>query len=155
MPRMFSTCSTLFVRLSMWVYQLSSSEICFTLYDKRGRIVTLLYHLPSFYTEIKSLRLIDAKPKEYDYCCHAIFNLGVAFVFSPWQSPSKLGVAHLAYRKRWLRLRFLAMAELKQVWLCSSGLTKTLHCLPRIISKWQQSSRSHYTPLCHILILHQ
>ena len=64
-----------FIRLSTWIYLLSSSEICFTLYDKRGRNVTLLYHLPSFYTEKISLRLIDAKPKGYNLCCHTILNL--------------------------------------------------------------------------------
>ena len=48
-----------------------------------------------------------------------------AHLFSPWQSPSKLGSAHLAYRKGWTqRPPFLAMAELKQAWLCSFGLSK-------------------------------
>jgi hypothetical protein len=92
--------------------------------------------------------------------------LALTHLFSPWQSSSKLGSAHLAYRKRsltrtfsrhgraqaslalliWLienvRLRapFLAMAELKQAWLCSFGLSKTfkkrnLHGKPLVSKK--------------------
>ena len=32
--------------------------------------------------------------------------LAFAHLFSPWQSSSKLGSAHLAYRKRWLSRTF-------------------------------------------------
>ena len=52
-----------------------SSEICFTLYDKRVAFVTIVYHLSLFYSEKISLRLIDAKPKGYNLCCHTILNL--------------------------------------------------------------------------------
>ena len=38
------------------------------------------------------------------------------------------------------KARFLAMAELKQAWLCSSGLTKTFLFKARFLP-WQSSSK--------------
>ena len=52
-----------------------TSTVLFFFYDKRVAFVTFLYHLSSFYTENKSLRLIDTKPKGYNICCYAILNL--------------------------------------------------------------------------------
>ena len=52
-----------------------TSTVLFFFYDKRVEFVTFLYHLSSFYTENKSHRLIDAKPKGYNICCYAILNL--------------------------------------------------------------------------------
>ena len=52
-----------------------TSTVLFFFYDKRVAFVTFLYHLSSFYTEKKSHRLIDAKPKGYNICCYAILNL--------------------------------------------------------------------------------
>ena len=108
----------------LFIWKRTQTSVLFYFYDKREAFVTIVYHLSSFYSEKKSLWLIDAKPKGYYHCIHAIFNLGVAFVlaspsssslgmarasstlrslirrFSPWQSSNKFGSAHLAYRKR-------------------------------------------------------